>query len=793
MEIVKVANPDLERMMEIALASLEAGEALPEVTLSRTMEAVPYKYGMHLGNWTDGGSGGLEREMEATLPGSALFMDNVKGQPLQLQLERLARKGVKPILIFRPYFDPRHGNAGAAVENYANGAVIRLRNEYLVHPLIQEAYEQGRMIIKLFNETNIGGEGFARGRAGFADALRCWKQARSIVKTALPTMKFMSIANTPGNDDVWFTGDVQNATYWYHGAEAAKANPTAVEIQAAIASCVFREMFQLCDVIGIHVYAQDERQTRGDLQTWYARRHEQALKFLAPYINAGKKMIISEWDCGYDQQPNPQQARAELCVHFLAVIVGPNDAILTTNHWWNSDDGEGAITWEKHQTRKGGELRPVVNAIKGFREGALPPVDPEDPDEPEEPEVPEGLPPRVLVDLPDFVSITEANVAPGEKFWRAVRVERRRGDANGGQRHIYHWQPHNGAVTMVVGVEDTPVVLRIPHDKPANEPAANHPMDGGGNRYWSRVEGLGIQKSDQINGMRMFQNQHESFHITWELVTMPTPETPQPSDWQSAMMDRLDAVQLEKGIRLNPNAGIQKIIFAQGFVPVVGEIPFTHPDKTLPATQKAERLTDSAKRYYTWSPTEGVRWYERGGSVLLDAPYYSQVEARWSANDCGAATMATKIHHRTGKAQNVDTLAREASEIQGEDGANYKALQLGTLETLGLVHGVPLIRATESTWERAQEALRGYLAQGKTVTLLIHYDALPLAVRREKVNGKVKGHYLEAVGYDTDGIVYHDPYHAGQGGKNLRMTWMELRKAWEMNSRDGNLAYSMRA
>lgn len=132
------------------------------------------------------------------------------------------------------------------------------------------------------------------------------------------------------------------------------------------------------------------------------------------------------------------------------------------------------------------------------------------------------LPPRVTIDLPDFVSIEEANVQPGARFWRAVRVERKRGDANGGQHHIYHWQPHDATVTMLITVEDsTHPVIPVPHDKPANEPAANFAMSGGGNRYTSKVAGHGVVASDKVKGMTMFQNQHESFHITWGLVTQP--------------------------------------------------------------------------------------------------------------------------------------------------------------------------------------------------------------------------------------------------------------------------------
>ena len=370
MEIIaKQPNLDLERMAEIALLSKAAGEALPEIEAAARGMTVPYKYGMHLANWFNGDSPGLRREVEATLPVSITFLDNVKGEGLNPQVEILHSRGVKPFLIYRPYFIPNNGANPAIVEGYANGAVIKMREDYFRYPLIRQAYDEGRFIVKLFNETNIGGEGFARGRAGFAPALHYWKQARGVVKAAYPNAKILSLCNTPGNDDVWFTGDARNQPYWYHGPEAAKANPTQADITAAIASCPFREMFQLCDYIGIHVYANIRSTVDGDLQTWYSRRHEQALKFLTPYIQQGKKMIINEWDLGYDEG---KAYRAEAVVYGLNQIVGLNDAILCVNHWWNADKNEGAFTWDKHRTREDGTLLPVVHAVKAFREGAVP-------------------------------------------------------------------------------------------------------------------------------------------------------------------------------------------------------------------------------------------------------------------------------------------------------------------------------------------------------------------------------------------------------------------------------------
>lgn len=494
-------------VLAIALKSLAAGEALEPIAETRGVAAalVPYRYGMHIGNWTDGNSDGLLREVEATLPESLLFMDNVKPEAIDRLNAPLAAAGVKPLWIYRPYFNPEGGATGANIQNYANTVRVRV-TEYLLSPVALAAYNEGRFVVKIFNETNIGGEGFARGRAGFAPALAAWKTVRSIVKGMFPLLKVMSIANTPGNDDVWFTGDAPSLPYWYHGPQAAKANPTQADILMAVASCPFREMFELCDYIGIHVYAQDERQTRGDLQTWYSRRHEQALKFLRVYTDLGKKLIISECDCGYDQAPNPQAARAELFVWWLANVVGPNAAILTVNHWWNSDDQEGAGTWEKHQTRKGGEFRPVVHAVKAFREGATVPP-PEGPPPPEPPPVP---PPGDDIRLPEWCNVVRATVPVGGLYWHLKRAYWQDSDTSGGTRHIYALQPHSPAQGMLVtnGVE----TWRIALDKPWNEPAGNHAM-WAGNVYTAGMDA----RSDKVEGMKMPFNQHVSYFLEWEL------------------------------------------------------------------------------------------------------------------------------------------------------------------------------------------------------------------------------------------------------------------------------------
>jgi hypothetical protein len=592
----KTPGKDVRR---IALASLEAGEALPVAPRARGLASpmlARYLYGLHLGNWTDGRSDGLLREAEATKPVSVLWMDNVKPDALDRIAPHLA-PGC--LLVYRPYFDPAGGATPAAIQGYANTAKIRT-GEYLSSPTIRAAYESGRFIVKLLNETNIGGEGFARGRAGFAPALSAWKQARAVVVSAYPFAKFMSIANTPGNDDLWFTGDAAGLPYWYHGPEAAKANPTEADIQAAIASCPFREMFELCDYIGIHVYANLTRTVSGDLQTWYSRRHEQALRFLGPYIASGKRMIISEWDMGYDTS---QEARAADCVYALANIVGTNPAIVAVNHWWNSDDGEGAATWEKHQTRKGGAFRPVVNAIKAFREGAEPGPVPPPPDPAPPP------PPGDTIQLPSWCVVHRAVVPAGQQYWHLRRAYWQDSDTAGGKHHIYALEPHDPTCTMYVRWEST--VDSVPLDKPASEPAGNYAMFGAQYQAW--VEGRGARLSDSVSGMKLPQNQHVAYYLEWELKMKADP-LPPPTIPEALKTLLLAEAERRLALPFNPTAAIQKVIFAgdvDQFTPNSPEFWVTHEGKVY-VGQRAENGRGRVRVYFCMSGDwSNVHYVER--------------------------------------------------------------------------------------------------------------------------------------------------------------------------------------
>lgn len=574
----KTFDPKISRIAKTATAR---GFTLPEVEQARGVGIV-YKYGAHLGNWTDGGTGGLTAELEATLPVAILFMDNIKEYALEGQLRMLAAKGVKPKLVFRPYFNPNSGSSAAVIEGYANGIVILLRERYLkldtngnpFYPLIYEAYLQGRLILKIFNETNIGTEGFPRGRNGFSAAAGAWEQVRAVVLRTYAGCKFVSICNTPGNDDDYFPGDALNQPYWFHGREAAKANPTPAEIEASVNSCPMRRMFELCDYIGTHVYFQNTQQGQGSDAPYYARRFEQSLKFLKRYTDAGKKLIILECDGGYDEG---QGKRAELFTWWLANVIGTNPVVEFVCLWWNVGPGEADPTWKKHETREeGGTFRQIIHAIKAFRDGAVIPNPDPNPVPPPNPNpAPQPDPERKVVyhfgpntPIPDWLRIVEAGtrqpLKPGDKYWFLQRLDVW-DDSMQDKTNIFIQEPHTNAILVrIANQSGTAWDIRL-DQKPANEPAGNHPM-WAGNIYSVEVKD---KPSDRLEGCRLPSNHHWAFYLTYVERTVPNPEpNPEPSDPTPAVVQ---AGINSQEVAVNDNAHLYKFGARNNFTAALGD------------------------------------------------------------------------------------------------------------------------------------------------------------------------------------------------------------------------------
>ncbi len=90
------------------------------------------------------------------------------------------------------------------------------------------------------------------------------------------------------------------------------------------------------------------------------------------------------------------------------------------------------------------------------------------------------------------------------------------------------------------------------------------------------------------------------------------PPPPPPDDWQARAWAKSVEMQISNGIMLNPDAGIQRRIFADGnmnpgaFVPVQNE--FSFEGRTF---QAAETLDGSKpRRLYWWTAVDGVHYFE---------------------------------------------------------------------------------------------------------------------------------------------------------------------------------------
>ena len=119
-------------------------------------------------------------------------------------------------------------------------------------------------------------------------------------------------------------------------------------------------------------------------------------------------------------------------------------------------------------------------------------------------------PNRTLIDVPEWITITDAQVSPGTEYWFLSKVEYWDDQKSRGTHHIYSKEPHDPSAKMVVsnGQEEWKVSL----DKPSNEPAGNYPM-WAHNRYTAWMDGM---PSDRIEGMHMPAKHHVSYLLWWE-------------------------------------------------------------------------------------------------------------------------------------------------------------------------------------------------------------------------------------------------------------------------------------
>lgn len=571
-----VLSPNDKRIATVGLRE-DLKVEVPEtraVVMSRTA------YGFHGPNWIDHFNDSMEMELQRTRPVGGLLMDNFNVDAVVRYIRLSAAFGIEPYLIIRIYFNPNSGTGAGAIGAYESKAVERFRN-LLARPEIRALAERGKLWSKILNETNIGTEGFPRGREGFAQAQDVWLRIVRRLRIEFgPLIKHGTIAMTPGNADTYFLGDAQNVQYAFHGPQGA--NPTVLEhvlrkvsdpaytipatvasqINAARTSRVLDPMFREGDGFFFHCYAQNYAQTRGDLRTWYAVRPKVFQFWLGDY---NKPHFIPEYDIGYDEPAN----YGPLFVYAMVNYVDTDPRIVMVNRWWMWRPGEGDPAWTKHGSRdEGGNLRPHMHSIVAYRDAApdpdpdIPPTDPNPP--------PTTLPPRELDPrLPQLgVTIEEARPTEGAIFWRVEKIRWEDEQQAQGRHAIYlDMLDENGArivgakalVRWADGSQELTMEL-----KPGEPFGTDFPMYRPGCSY--SLEGLGIP-SDKVKCLGLgtieerWRSTHVAYWITLRKRKMNQTTVPSPS-----LVVRQTA-DSKVEIPLNPGAALQKEIFRLGFVP----------------------------------------------------------------------------------------------------------------------------------------------------------------------------------------------------------------------------------
>lgn len=203
---------------------------------------------------------------------------------------------------------------------------------------------------------------------------------------------------------------------------------------------------------------------------------------------------------------------------------------------------------------------------------------------------------RTLINIPEWIAFEEAPVAPGEQYWHLTKVEYLGPQASEGLHHIYAMEPHERQVRLMVS--NGQQTWEVPHTKPATEPAANFAM-WANNVYTVWVNGRDVTTSDRITGLHLPLKHHVSVRLWWELSRAPADDTQGPpsrlpDDVQAALLENADANQV---IQFDPEAALQKRIFADSFIPDSPEFSVQVDDNEYVA-QRAEHLDTGEVRVY---------------------------------------------------------------------------------------------------------------------------------------------------------------------------------------------------
>lgn len=311
-----------------------------------------FRAGFHLGNLGSGPDDGSRRLISVARPQALLAMENVHPSSLDGWLESNYRDS---FLILRKHFDAGGTKADPhRVMNWVNGQLQMLDN-YLNHSdYIRTMYNEGRVGVKIFNEPNFDFEGFGSDESNMKLYNHLFCIATEQIKKRFSNTKAILYSLAPGNGDCYFRTDRTNSHYWYHGPEAAVDNPTQLQINQSILSCLTKDAKEAADWLGVHIYPNHDDWN----ELYKGRRFEQYWKFVPKKLQ--ENTFILEASVGDNMG---QDVRSKVTSDWLSMLKTKN-GIKGVTLWWLRN---GDNTWEKHfYTEPDGKLRPVANTIVSF-------------------------------------------------------------------------------------------------------------------------------------------------------------------------------------------------------------------------------------------------------------------------------------------------------------------------------------------------------------------------------------------------------------------------------------------
>ncbi|MFZ5919175.1 MAG: PKD domain-containing protein [Chloroflexota bacterium] len=190
-------------------------------------------------------------------------------------------------IFLRPYFPPSDKEQDFL--NYLNGV------KGLIAPENWEMIPAGQRHLQIFNEQNMPHtapidhptdqwEGFGPSLEAMERFNRWFCLAYDQLKAVNPTWKIGFSPLTPGNRDAYFRTDPQNVPYYMHGPEAAKDDPSAEEIRAAIKSGPCYQALKKADEYLAHIYVINDAEHQMT-EIWAGLRFVQYARFFPKPMN----------------------------------------------------------------------------------------------------------------------------------------------------------------------------------------------------------------------------------------------------------------------------------------------------------------------------------------------------------------------------------------------------------------------------------------------------------------------------------------------------------------------------